>query len=42
MLDGLWYGNWGVCFIFGIFNVVWGFVVVGKIYSNCDVIGRVV
>ncbi|KAH0912816.1 hypothetical protein HID58_036137, partial [Brassica napus] len=42
MPDGSWYGNWGVCFIFGTFNAVRGLVAAGKTYSNCDAIGRAV
>ncbi|CAF2218458.1 unnamed protein product [Brassica rapa] len=38
--DGSWYGNWGVCFIFGTFNAVRGLVAAGKTYSNCDAIRR--
>lgn len=42
MPDGSWYGNWGVCFIFGTFNAVRGLVAAGKTYSNCDAIRRAV
>ncbi|KAL0733685.1 hypothetical protein Bca4012_009895 [Brassica carinata] len=40
--DGSWYGNWGVCYIFGTFNAVRGLVAAGKTYSNCDAIRRAV
>nr|UAK14938.1 oxidosqualene synthase 4 [Iberis amara] len=42
MSDGSWYGNWGVCFIYGTFFAVRGLVAAGKTYSNCDAIRRAV
>ncbi|KAG2330371.1 hypothetical protein Bca4012_020038 [Brassica carinata] len=42
MPDGSWYGNWGVCFIYGTFFAVRGLVAAGKTYSNCDAIRKAV
>ncbi|CAN8308035.1 unnamed protein product [Cochlearia groenlandica] len=42
MPDGSWYGNWGVCFIYGTFFAVRGLVAAGKTYSSCDSIRRAV
>ncbi|XP_031254808.1 beta-amyrin synthase-like [Pistacia vera] len=32
--DGSWYGNWGVCFIYGTFFAIGGLVAAGKTYDN--------
>ncbi|KAJ0075359.1 hypothetical protein Patl1_35109 [Pistacia atlantica] len=32
--DGSWYGNWGVCFIYGTFFAIGGLVAAGKTYEN--------
>ncbi|OAO96971.1 hypothetical protein AXX17_AT4G17940 [Arabidopsis thaliana] len=42
MVDGSWYGNWGVCFIYGTFFAVRGLVAGGKRYNNCEAIRRAV
>ncbi|VVB01328.1 unnamed protein product [Arabis nemorensis] len=42
MPDGSWYGNWGVCFIYGTFFAVRGLVAAGKTYSNCEAVRRAV
>ncbi|CAE6072476.1 unnamed protein product [Arabidopsis arenosa] len=41
-VDGSWYGNWGVCFIYGTFFAVRGLVAAGKRYDNCEAIRRAV
>ncbi|KAG7605313.1 unnamed protein product [Arabidopsis thaliana] len=41
-VDGSWYGNWGVCFIYGTFFAVRGLVAAGKTYSNCEAIRKAV
>ncbi|KAL0741319.1 hypothetical protein Bca4012_082832 [Brassica carinata] len=40
--NGSWYGNWGVCFIYGTFFAVRGLVAAGKTYHNCETIRRAV
>ncbi|ESQ56001.1 hypothetical protein EUTSA_v10027177mg [Eutrema salsugineum] len=42
MVDGSWYGNWGVCFIYGTFFAIRGLVAAGKTYNNCEAIRRAV
>ncbi|WZZ54102.1 hypothetical protein YC2023_054209 [Brassica napus] len=42
MPNGSWYGNWGVCFIYGTFFAVRGLVAAGKTYHNCETIRRAV
>ncbi|KAG7652160.1 Seco-amyrin synthase [Arabidopsis thaliana] len=42
MPDGSWYGNWGVCFMYGTFFAVRGLVAAGKTYQNCEPIRRAV
>lgn len=42
MPDGSWYGNWGVCFIYGTFFAVRGLVAAGKTYDNSEAIRRAV
>ncbi|CAL9241133.1 unnamed protein product [Arabidopsis halleri] len=42
MPDGSWYGNWGVCFMYGTFFAVRGLVAAGKTYCNCEPIRRAV
>ncbi|VVA95758.1 unnamed protein product [Arabis nemorensis] len=37
-----WYGNWGVCFIYGTFFAVRGLVAAGNTYRNCEAIRRAV
>ncbi|XP_011034491.1 PREDICTED: lupeol synthase-like isoform X2 [Populus euphratica] len=33
--DGSWYGNWGICFIYGTCFALGGLAAAGKTYSNC-------
>ncbi|XP_052310559.1 lupeol synthase isoform X2 [Populus trichocarpa] len=33
--DGSWYGNWGICFIYGTWFALEGLAAAGKTYSNC-------
>lgn len=42
MRDGSWYGNWGVCFIYGTFFAVRGLVAAGKTYDNCEAVRKAV
>ncbi|ESQ51271.1 hypothetical protein EUTSA_v10017701mg [Eutrema salsugineum] len=42
MPDGSWYGNWGVCFIYGTFFAVRGLVAAGKTYNNCEGVRKAV
>lgn len=42
MPDGSWYGNWGVCFMYGTFFAVRGLVAASKTYCNCEAIRRAV
>jgi len=42
MPDGSWYGNWGVCFMYGTFFAVRGLVAAGKTYQNCEPIRKAV
>ncbi|KAJ9175149.1 hypothetical protein P3X46_013730 [Hevea brasiliensis] len=34
-VEGGWYGNWGVCFIYGAWFALGGLASVGKTYKNC-------
>ncbi|KFK23852.1 hypothetical protein AALP_AAs58461U000300 [Arabis alpina] len=40
--DGSWYGNWGVCFIYGTFFALRGLVASGKTYHNCETIRKAI
>ncbi|XP_074268306.1 beta-amyrin synthase-like [Silene latifolia] len=40
--NGSWYGNWGVCFIYGTFFAVKGLTAASKTYSNCTSIRKAV
>ncbi|KAJ1410213.1 Terpenoid cyclases/protein prenyltransferase alpha-alpha toroid [Sesbania bispinosa] len=40
--DGSWYGNWGVCFIYGTYFALSGLAAAGKSYSNCNAIRKAV
>ncbi|CAN8271192.1 unnamed protein product [Cochlearia groenlandica] len=33
--DGSWYGNWGICFIYGTWFALTGLSATGKTYNNC-------
>ncbi|CAB4272095.1 unnamed protein product [Prunus armeniaca] len=38
--DGSWYGNWGICFIYGTRFAIRGLEAAGKTYNNCEAIRR--
>ncbi|KAF8413572.1 hypothetical protein HHK36_001563 [Tetracentron sinense] len=38
--DGSWYGNWGICFIYGTWFAVGGLVTGGKTYNNSRAIRK--
>ncbi|OWM91376.1 hypothetical protein CDL15_Pgr017294 [Punica granatum] len=38
MLDGSWYGSWGVCFTYGTWFALVGLAAAGKTYNNCTAI----
>ncbi|PQM33756.1 beta-amyrin synthase-like [Prunus yedoensis var. nudiflora] len=38
--DGSWYGNWGICFIYGTWFAIRGLEAAGKTYNNCEAIRR--
>ncbi|KAL4629205.1 hypothetical protein ACB092_05G291100 [Castanea dentata] len=40
MPDGSWYGNWGICFMYGTWFALGALVAVGKTYDNCSAIRR--
>ncbi|KAL5554285.1 hypothetical protein UlMin_041686 [Ulmus minor] len=40
MADGSWYGNWGVCFLYGTWFAIIGLEAAGKTYNNCEVVRR--
>lgn len=40
--NGLWYGNWGICFIYGTWYVMRGFEAAGKKYYNSPTVCRAV
>ncbi|KAM3749833.1 hypothetical protein ACB098_05G216300 [Castanea mollissima] len=42
MPDGSWYGNWGICFMYGTWFALGALVAVGKTYDNCFAIRRAV
>ncbi|XP_050289368.1 beta-amyrin synthase-like isoform X1 [Quercus robur] len=42
MPDGSWYGNWGICFMYGTWFALGALVAVGKTYNNCSAIRRAV
>ncbi|KAB8692523.1 hypothetical protein FH972_026345 [Carpinus fangiana] len=42
MPDGSWYGNWGICFIYGTWFGLGGLAAVGKTYNNCPAMRRAV
>ncbi|AET01561.1 beta-amyrin synthase [Medicago truncatula] len=39
-IDGSWYGNWGICFIYGSFFALGGLEDPGKTYTNCPAIAK--
>ncbi|XP_075666637.1 beta-amyrin synthase-like [Castanea sativa] len=42
MPDGSWYGNWGICFMYGTWFALGALAAVGKTYKNCSAIRRAV
>ncbi|XP_062174156.1 beta-amyrin synthase-like [Alnus glutinosa] len=42
MPDGSWYGNWGICFIYGTWFGLGGLAAAGKTYNNCPAMRRAV
>ncbi|XP_030969509.1 beta-amyrin synthase-like [Quercus lobata] len=42
MPDGSWYGNWGICFMYGTWFALGALAAVGKTYNNCSAIRRAV
>ncbi|KAH7564798.1 hypothetical protein JRO89_XS09G0030200 [Xanthoceras sorbifolium] len=40
--DGSWYGNWGICFLYGTAFTLGGLAAAGKTYNNCLAIRRAV
>ncbi|XP_074268298.1 beta-amyrin synthase-like isoform X2 [Silene latifolia] len=40
--NGLWYGDWGVCFTYGTYYAIKGLTAAGKTYSNCVAIRKAV
>ncbi|XP_062174281.1 beta-amyrin synthase-like [Alnus glutinosa] len=40
--DGSWYGNWGICFIYGTWFGLGGLAAAGKTYNNCPAMRRAV
>lgn len=39
-IDGSWYGNWGICFIYGSCFALGGLEAAGKTYTNCPAIAK--
>ncbi|KAJ7982156.1 Terpene cyclase/mutase family member [Quillaja saponaria] len=42
MVDGSWYGSWGVCFTYGCWFALRGLAAAGKTYNNCPAISKAV
>ncbi|KAK4587607.1 hypothetical protein RGQ29_018854 [Quercus rubra] len=42
MPDGSWYGNWGICFMYGTWFALGALAAVGKTYNNCSAIRKAV
>ncbi|XP_075666582.1 beta-amyrin synthase-like isoform X2 [Castanea sativa] len=42
MPDGSWYGNWGICFMYGTWFALGALVAVGKTYDNCPAIRKAI
>nr|POF18113.1 beta-amyrin synthase 1 [Quercus suber] len=42
MLDGSWYGNWGICFLYGTWFALGGLAAAGKTYYNCPAMRKAV
>ncbi|KAL1815652.1 hypothetical protein ACET3Z_018226 [Daucus carota] len=40
MLDGSWYGNWGVCFTYGTWFALGGLAAGGKTYNNSSTVRK--
>ncbi|KAK4592983.1 hypothetical protein RGQ29_017211 [Quercus rubra] len=42
MPGGSWYGNWGICFLYGTWFALRALVAMGKTYKNCSAIRKTV
>ncbi|KAM3701920.1 hypothetical protein ACB098_05G211900 [Castanea mollissima] len=42
MPDGSWYGNWGICFMYGTWFALGALAAVGMTYDNCPAIRKAV
>ncbi|XP_060676509.1 taraxerol synthase-like [Ziziphus jujuba] len=40
MPDGSWYGNWGICFLYGTWFAIKGLEAAGKSYDNSEAVRR--
>ncbi|KAM6562845.1 hypothetical protein CsatB_022843 [Cannabis sativa] len=40
MADGSWYGNWGICFVYGTWFAIRGLEGAGRHYNNCEAVRR--
>ncbi|XP_024031865.1 lupeol synthase isoform X3 [Morus notabilis] len=40
MPDGSWYGNWGICFVYGTWFAIVGLEAAGRHYYNCEAVRR--
>ncbi|XP_060671355.1 beta-amyrin synthase 1-like [Ziziphus jujuba] len=40
MPDGSWYGNWGICFVYGTWFAIKGLEAAAKNYYNCEAVRR--
>ncbi|PON60962.1 Squalene cyclase [Parasponia andersonii] len=40
MPDGSWYGNWGICFVYGTWFAIRGLEAAGRHYYNCEAVRR--
>ncbi|TQE12511.1 hypothetical protein C1H46_001902 [Malus baccata] len=38
--DGSWYGNWGICFMYGTWFAIKGLEAAGRTYYNCEAVRR--
>lgn len=38
--DGSWYGNWGICFVYGTWFAIKGLEAAGRTYDNCEAVRK--
>ena len=38
--DGSWYGNWGICFVYGTWFAIKGLEAAGRTYNNCEAVRK--